>query len=232
METIDYKAYESRRKSKAEQLARDYFYNQKQRKPYYWAEGNTLDDLDNHNEAFMHFTDEEVTRIKQLIIDTVNADQPDAEPVSTVQEAIDCLTYSEIFEQSEELRHLLQERCEQANLDPDTIDFDNPFYYYKFSYLGYDYDKNQTFGPQTVEVHLTDEDYIALLTLQLLERDNFCFNYLLNKDAELALRLNKGVEGEIYGYHFPVHVPFTILFDEIRSDAEVIGPFDEKKILL
>ena len=232
METIDYKAYESRRKAKAENQAREYFYNKKERKPYYWAEGNTLDDVDNHNEAFFPLNDDEVTRIKQLIIDTVNAGQPEAEHVCTVKEAIDCLTYYEIFEQCEELRTLLGSRCEEANLDPDTIDFDNPFYYYKFSYLGYDYGKNQTFGPQTVEVHLTDEDYIALLTLQLLERDNFCFNYLLNKDAELALRLNKGVEGEIYGYHFPVHVPFTILFDEIRSDAEAIGPFDENSIPL
>ena len=44
----------------------------------------------------------------------------------------------------------------------------------------------------------------------------------------IALRLNKGVEGEIYGFQFPVHVPFTILFDEIREDAEAIGTFDEE----
>lgn len=223
MEKFDYESFVAQREAKAEKMAREYFYNQKQRKPYYWAEGETLYDEENHNEVFMHFTDEEVTRIKQLIIDTVNADDPDAKPVSTVQEAIDCLTYSEIFEQNEELRHLLQERCEQANLDPSTIDFDTPYYYYKFSYLGYDYDKNQLFGPHSVEVHLSDEDYIALLSLQLLDRENLCFNHLLNTNTELALRLNKGVEGEIYGFQFPVHVPFTILFDEIREDAEAIG---------
>lgn len=228
MEKFDYESYLAQRKSKAEKLAREYFYNQKQRKPYYWAEGETLYDEENHNEVFMHFTDEEVARIKQLIIDTVNADDPEAKPVSTVQEAIDCLTYSEIFERSEELRHLLQERCEQANLDPSTIDFDTPYYYYKFSCLGYDYDKNQLFGPQTVEVHLSDEDYLALLSLQLLDSENLCFNHLLNTNTELALRLNKGVEGEIYGFQFPVHVPFTILLDEIREDAEAIGTLDEE----
>ena len=110
MENFDYESFVAQRKSKAEKMAREYFYNQKQRKPYYWAEGETLYDEENHNEVFMHFTDEEVTRIKQLIIDTVNADDLDAKPVSTVQEAIDCLSYSEIFEQNEELRHLLHER--------------------------------------------------------------------------------------------------------------------------
>ena len=227
-ELFDYKEIIAQRKSKAENQAREYFYHQKERKPYYWAEGETLYDVENHNEVFMHFTDEEVARIKQLIIDTVNADDPEAEPVSTVQEAVDCLTYSEIFEKSEELRHLLQERCEEANLDPSTFDFDTPYYYYKFGCLGYDYDESKTFGPQTVEVHLSDEDYIALLSLQLLERENFCFNYLLNTNTELALKLNRGVEGEIYGYQFPVHTPFTILFDEIRADAEAIGTIDKE----
>ena len=111
MEQFDYKEYISQRMKKAENQARDFFYNQKERKPYYCAEGSTLD-LESYNEALFHFTDDEVTRIKQLIIDTVNADQPEAEPVSTVEEAIDCLTYTEIFEQSEELRTLLGNRCE------------------------------------------------------------------------------------------------------------------------
>ena len=118
MEIYDYKKFVAQRKENAENQAREYFYNQKERKPYYWAEGNTLDDVDNHNEVFFHLTDDEVARIKQLIIDTVNADQPEAEHVSTVKEAIDCLTYNEIFEQNEELRTLLGKRCEKANLDP------------------------------------------------------------------------------------------------------------------
>ena len=42
---------------------------------------------------------------------------------------------------------------------------------------------------------------------------------------ELAVKLNSRVEGEIYGWRFPVHVPFAILFDELRADAEIIdGP--------
>jgi len=37
--------------------------------------------------------------------------------------------------------------------------------------------------------------------------------------------LNSRAEGDIYGWRFPVHVPFAILFDELRADAEIIdGP--------
>lgn len=225
MELFDYKQFVAQRKAKAESQAREYFYNKNERKPYYWAEGNTLDDVDNHNEAFFHFSDVEVSRIKQLIIDTVNADQPEAEHVSTVKEAIDCLTYNEIFEQNEELRILLGKRCEEANLDPDNIDFDNRFYFYKFTVVAYNYDENKVCAPIAVDVMLSDEDYLTLLTLQLLERENFCFNQLLQTNPELAVKLNSRVEREIYGWRFPVHVPFAILFDELRADAEIIdGP--------
>ena len=225
MEIYDYKKFVAQRKKNAENQARDYFYNKKERKPYYWAEGNTLDDVDNHNEVFFHLTDEEVTRIKQLIIDTVNADDPEATPVSTVKEAIKCLNYSEIFEKSEELRHLLQERCDEANLDPDNIDFDTRHYFYKFTVVAYDYDENKVCAPIAVDVMLSDEDYLTLLTLQLLERENFCFNQLLHTNPELAAKLNSRAEGDIYGWRFPIHVPFVILFDELRADAEIIdGP--------
>ena len=225
MELFDYKKFIAQRKENAENQAREYFYNQKERKPYYWGEGSTLDDVANHNEVFFHLTDDEVTRIKQLIIDTVNADQPEAEHVSTVKEAINCLTYNEIFEQSEELRTLLGKRCEEANLDPENIDFDKRYYFYKFSVVAYNYDENKVSGPISVEVMLSDEDYLTLLSHQLYERENFCFNQLLKINPELAARLSNRVEGEIYGWRFPAHVPFAILFDELRADAEIIdGP--------
>ena len=134
MEKFDYQTFLAQRKTKAESQAREYFYNKKQRKPYYWAEGDRCDDLCIHNEAFFHFTDEEVARIKQLVIDTVNADQPDATPVSSVAEALDCRTYSELFDMNDELRHLLGDRCEKANLNPTNIDFDTCYYFYKFSW--------------------------------------------------------------------------------------------------
>lgn len=225
MELFDYKESFEQRKAKAECKARDFFYNQKERKSYYWAEGSTLDDVDNHNEAFFYLTDEEVSRIKQLIIDTVKVDNPSAKHVSTVQEAIDFLTYSDIFEKSEELRHLLKERCEEMNLVPDNIDLDTRYYFYKFGVVPYSYDDNKTCAPISVDVMLSDEEYLTLLSLQLLERDNFCFNQLLMMNPELAVKLNSRVEGEIYGRRFPVHVPFVILFDELRADTEVIdGP--------
>ena len=123
------------------------------------------------------------------------------------------------------LRTLLGNRCEEANLDPDNIDFDKRYYYYKFGVVAFNHNENKVCGPIAVEVMLTDEDYLTLLALQLYDRENFCFNQLLKLNPELADRLNSRVEGEIYGWRFPVHVPFAILFDEVRADAEAIdGP--------
>ena len=225
MEKFDYQELLAQRKAKAESQAREYFYNQKKRKPFYCAEGSAWSDLDSHNEAFFHFTDDEVARIKQLVIDTVNVDQPDATPVNSVDEALKCLTYNELFEMNDELRHLLGDRCEKADLDPNSIDFDKQYYFYRFRCLAYDYDNNKVCEPIPVDVLLSDEDYLALLSLQVGERDNFCFNRLLQINPDLAIRVNNAVQGCVYGWQFRTHVPFAILFDEVRQDAEIIdGP--------
>jgi hypothetical protein len=228
MEFFDYKGYVAERMKKAENQAYKYLYGKKERKPYYWAEGNTLYDVECRNGAFFHLTDDEITRIKQLIIDTVNADQPEAEPVTTVKEALSCLHYSEIFEQCEELRTLLGERCEKANLDPEKIDFDTRYYFYDFSIVTYNYDEDKTCGPIAVDVMLSDKDYLTLLSLQIYDRKNFCFNKLLKTNPELATKLCKKVEDGMFSCSHFVHFPYTILFDEVRADAEIIdGPIDE-----
>ena len=54
MEPFDYKEFIAQRKAKAENQAREYFYHQKERKPYYWTEGNTIYNVENHNEVFFH----------------------------------------------------------------------------------------------------------------------------------------------------------------------------------
>lgn len=51
MELINYKEFIAQRKAKAESQAREYFYNKKERKPYYWAEGNTLTELEDYCQA-------------------------------------------------------------------------------------------------------------------------------------------------------------------------------------
>ena len=75
-----------------EEKAVNYFYHVKERKAFYVAEGDTYD-FGDHNEAFLHYTDEEVARIKTLIVEAVNQDE-DGEPVSTVEEALDELSFT------------------------------------------------------------------------------------------------------------------------------------------
>ena len=39
---MDYKEFIAQRKATAENQAREYFYNKKERKPYYWGEGSAI----------------------------------------------------------------------------------------------------------------------------------------------------------------------------------------------
>ena len=212
----------AQRKSEAESKAREYFYNKKQRQANYWASGTMLGDDESYNEVFLPFSDEEVSRIKTLIIDDVNSSQITPQPVSTVKEALEALNYGDLFDQNEELRKLLLDRCEQSNLYPEEIDFDTKHYFYRFGCIAYDYSGNCITDVIPVRILLSDEDYLTLLSLQLQLRNEFTFNQLLKINPELALKLNDAVEGCIYGWCFPEHVPFTILFDEVRADTELI----------
>ena len=47
----------------------------KQSKAYYWAEGVSYDESECDKEVFLHFTDEEIARIKELIINDLNETQ-------------------------------------------------------------------------------------------------------------------------------------------------------------
>ncbi len=224
MEEFNYKEMLAEAKAKADAQAKQYFYNQKQRKPYYYVEGTSLDD-DNFEAAYLHFTDEEVSRIQTLIIEDVNSIDLVEKPVSTVKEALEVLNYGDLFDQNEELCHLLLDRCEKANVYPSEVDFDNKHYYYKFSCVAYDYVNNTVSNPISVAIFLTDEEYITLLSFQLEDRKGFTFNQLLIKNPELGIKLSKEIEGCIYGWCYSERVPFTILFDEVRADAEAIdGP--------
>ena len=225
MMTFDLEQMIANRKAECESKARGYVNTQKERKPYYWVEGSTWSNLDSHEEYFFHYTDDDVARIKQLVIDTVNAEQPDEIPVSSVDEALKCFNYGELFEKNEELHHLLGNRCEEADILPDKIDFDTPHYFYTFSYIAYDYENKKVCDPISVNIRLSDDDYITLLALQLNNRDCFCFNQLLNTNPELAVKVSNAVEGGVFGFETYKLAPFMILFDEVRQDAEVIdGP--------
>ena len=219
MQEFDYEKFVANVKAdeKArEEKAVNYFYHVKEREAYYVAEGDTYDEGD-HNEVFLHYTDEEVARIKELIVEAVNQDE-DCEPVSTVEEALDELSYDELFERSEELNEMLGERLYEANVCANTIDFDNKIYFYKFGIVGYDYYNNKVDGPKTEELILSDEQYLKLLKYQVNNRLYFNFNYLLKQDPELANYLNRQVS---------YFCPYMILFDEVRADAEIIdGPTD------
>lgn len=218
------KEWKERNAMLAEQ-AKDYFYNKKQREANYWASGYRYGNEDCDLNAFAHFTDEEIAHIKELVVKVTNEvmkevyDEPKS--VSTMEEALKEFGWSDLFEESQELCELVRDRYERSELWPEDIDFETRHYFYKFSCLTYDYKDCKTRELLPIYVSLSDEDYIALLTLQLKNREGLTFNRVLRENPELGLRLNNQVEG---GYYACMR-PFTLLFDEIRADAEIIdGP--------
>ena len=182
-----------RREEKAER----YFYKKKERQAYYHAVGESWDEEQGHMEVFIHFSDEDVERIKELMVEAANLDEG-CEPVSIWQEAEKELSYSELCERNEELQRLLGDRLEGTNICADSINFDERIYFYTFSIVGYDYKENKVTGPVEREIMLSD-------------------------DPELAAELNRQIT---------CYEPYTILFDEVRRDAEIVdGPMDANGVL-
>lgn len=222
---FDSEAYRASERKRFEAQAREYFYHKKQRKPYYYVEGWMTEDPDSFKTTFIHLTPKDVSRAQSLIIDEVNkwqgeGDITDFSPATTVVEALECIGYEEIFERNTELNRLLGEPCELDGVIPETIHFEGPcYYFYRFSCLYYDNDSKVLPECTPLEIMLTDDQYITLLTMQLQDREFFNFNKLLEEDPELGRELNSIVRNIHYIYR-----PFLLLFDEVRDDADAIAP--------
>jgi hypothetical protein len=191
--------------------AEKYFYNQKVRKAYYYADGYDMDDSEMPHSAFLNFSDEEVERIKTLIVEAANEDR-DCEPVTTWQEAEKRLSYQELCGRTNALGRLLGDRLEEVSLDARTIGWDERMYFYRFSVIEYDSATGRVKKPKPKDMLLTDEQYLTLLKMQVRDPKNFNFNKLVKEDVELAKVLLEQV---------PL-APCLILFDEVREDAELV----------
>ena len=225
MKEFDYKKFMEMKNAemkRREEKVERYFYKKKERQAYYHAVGESWDEEQGHMEVFIHFSDEDVERIKELMVEAANLDEG-CEPVSLWQEAEKELSYSELCERNEELQRLLGDRLEGTNICADSINFDERIYFYTFSIVGYDYKEKKVTGPVEREIMLSDEQYLTLLKMQVNDRKGFTFNTLMKRNPELAAELNRQIT---------CYEPYTILFDEVRRDAEIVdGPMDANGVL-
>ena len=208
----------------AEAMAKDYFYFRKNTEPYYWVTG--LGGVANCQdiEDFVHISDEETARIKQVVIDTVNSREGSTEPVNTYEEAVKIVPFDHIYRTNSELFRMLSRRFSLSGFYWPNIDFSTRYYDIKFSVICYNYNDNSLTLPKNVHIKVTEGDYLSLLENVLIYQEGYTYNTLISDNPGLVSELYKALmfDYEIYDK------PYIILFDEAIEDAKLIGPLPEE----
>jgi hypothetical protein len=197
----------------------------KQRKKHYQFSGITPED---HETSFSYpLTDEEVERIKKLTVEAYKAyigDDYDENWANTFEDICQDCELQELEGINPELDELIFDIYDRVDgpFTLHSIDLKRAHYFYYMTY--------QEFGkePQKVRAHLTDEEYIYLLTWKLTY-ENFNFNRLLLFRPELAQKISVQLDGCNNDYLFESNNPYLIVFDEVNDDAETIMKKEESK---
>lgn len=167
--------------------------------------------------SLIAYTDDEIKRIKELIVEGWNSSDPES-PIQSTDD-IDDLDLAEYQGDNVELDNLLWGRAALNDFVMTDLDMDHPVHAYHFSAWEYDLVKGlMSPGKSHHAVILTDDEYVCLLTEQLFDR-RFSFNRLLQYDAPLAQKISKACDGD---YISACVNPYLILMDEVMEDAERI----------
>lgn len=209
--------YIKRKTAECEAKAREFFAT-KNRSKFYKAIFNGRFGVDDDAEyvRYIRYDDNEVERVKQLLVEVWNTDMDDDLKIQDYQDVED---YYELPGLNKELDDLLFDRIE-GNLM--TIDLDTPHYLYNMICRGFDEKEQKMMGPVAFGMELEDEEYIYLLTQQLLDDLGFTFNRLLLYNPRLAQKISDRADGCFNDYLFLNHVPYLIDFEEVRRDVKTI----------
>lgn len=230
------KECEKQRYAEAEAKAKDYFYNKKARIPRYLSSGWLEGFPDCPNVHAIPISDDELAEIKKIVVSDVLSNEGSSKNDLTYEEALKLVSFDKIYKRNNQLHELLYSDCMitlegsdgMGNMDdshvPSEIILEFPEYYYRFVYVAFDSDKDINPIRRNVDIPLTDEEYIKLLTLYLLS-DSFMytFNQLLLDDQELACKINDDI-----GCKLPPNkvLTYSIFLDEVREDVNTIRGID------
>ena len=213
--------YIRERKKKCEEQARQYL-AEHPRTTYYIASGYPTilanGDPDPNYSALIPYTEDEIKRIKELLVQVWNEADPDT-PIQSIDD-IDDFSLCDWEGVNEELDKLLWERAEFYDFVLSDLDMDHPVHAYLFHTFAYSKreDKMASYKRGHMVV-LTDEEYRYLLTEQLFDR-YFSFNRLVLYNAPLAQKICNATDGD-----FMVNStsPFAIIMTEVVTDMEAIA---------
>ena len=201
------------------------FFATKQRKKHYQFSGITPED---HETSFSYpLTDEEVERVKKLTVEAYKAyigDDYDEQWATTFEDICQDCELQELEGINPELDELIFDIYDRVDgpFTLHSIDFQHAYYFYEVTF--------QVFKDEPLKdsVHLTDEEYIYLLTWKLAY-EKFNFNRLLLFRPELAQKISDQLDGCDNDYLFESINPYLIVFDEVNADAEAIRKKEESK---
>ncbi len=200
----------------------------KERVKYYTFSGH-CERLDSDDSYLFALTDQEVARIRQLVVEVnreiaLKAGEKEEEIPTTFEEVCD---FGEVLWALEgknaELDSLVFEPINDLEfpIALDSIDLEHPVFMYEMSYVGYNWKWKEPKGPIKRLVQLTDEEYVYLVVYKLLY-DGFTFNRLLFCRPQLAQKICAQLDTEDDTIVFEKGFPFLVVFDEINVDAEMI----------
>ena len=204
-------------KEEAEAKAREVM-NKKERKTYFlFSGGSNLEYDETEHEYYLDYTEDEISRIKNLFIEAYNDGLAPEERVSTIEEVEKLIGLDELKGYNEDLDKLI-DRCWDLNFYLQHIDF-QPRHLYTMSMLFWSPYTEQMSDRIPFRVELSDEEYEYLLARQLSDK-LFTFNRLIGEKLELAYKISDAADGRIGGGVTNNGHPMLILFDEVLADVD------------
>lgn len=215
--------YMAKMRSEMAEKAKDYLYNKKDRKTWFLFSGQySFEGWEGDTSFYYCYTQAEIDHFVKLFIDIHDSECDDG-IAKDLNDVVNYIPLHEYEGSKPEIDELL-ERCRVDGLELWDIDT-NPCYLYSMSFIYWDFNENKISDRQRFRIKLTDEEYLYLLTEQLLDRNAFGYNQLMERNPQLAIKISNRIESEFYG-----RKTFLVIFDEILDDANtIIKPKSKRK---
>ena len=222
--------YQKERFATCEAKASEYF-KKKNRLKFYHVTG-----YDSHSEGdipvdyWLSMTDEDVKQLQDYLVSEY--DEFDKEYTCKTWE--DFLNsepdvaydfFNDLYSKRGLWDDLVVSRVERNEMIPTNIDFNNYITCYRVKYFCYDDKEDKMKGPYALNIELTDEEYILLLTLQLFEQRGLTFNRLNTIAPDIFKKINAQAEAAFMNQRLIEqwkYETYTIVFSEIIDDAKEI----------
>ena len=220
-EKCEFELTDEKRRAEAEAKAREYLYTQKPRKPHFTFTG-VIDEGDRgeiiYSTNSLHV---DLPHIIQLFIDTYNKKYPSDSPVTTIEELNKKCHLHKLYKLNPELDKFLDYFYDELLMLLYEID-PTERYQYNMSFYCWDPVKKRMSKREYFSTVLSDEEYIYLLTDQLLCPTYDSFNRLVFDRPDIARKISDAAHVEYYNHIHIGNNPFLIIFDEVLEDAKAI----------